>query len=539
MAGLATAFGSGAMTNSIADLASADVVLATGTNTTENHPVLSSVVKRGVRRGTTRLIVVDPRRIDLCRFAEIWLRPRLGTDLAWINGLLNVIIAEKLFDDAFIRERTENFDAVRALAADYPPEKVEEITGIPAADMIRAARLYAGANRAAILYAMGITQHTHGTDNVKALANLAMATGNVGRPGTGINPLRGQNNVQGACDMGGLPNVFPGYQRVNDGQTRERFQAAWGAPLSPEVGLTATEMMDRLHDGQLKGLFILGENPLLSDADASHAEAALRHAEFLVVQDVFLTETAELAHVVLPAACWAEKDGTFTNTERRVSRVRKAVDAPGSARPDLEILLDLLDRFGIRQEARTASAVMDEISGLTPSYGGIRYDRLEKEGLQWPCPNATHPGTPILHIGRFSRGLGLFSAVGHREPDEAPSARYPFLLTTGRVLYQYHTGTMTRRCEGLDYMAPRCEVEIHPRDAADLGVRTGDDLNLASRRGRITAQALVTERVPPKTVFVPFHYVEAIVNRLTNPARDPIAKIPEFKVCAVSVQRAG
>jgi formate dehydrogenase alpha subunit len=538
VAGLATAFGSGAMTNSIAEIEQADVILVTGSNTTENHPVISAFVKRAVIHNNAQLIVVDPRSIGLTGFAKHWLRQRPGTDVAWINGMLNVILSEGLQDQAFIDERTENFDALKKVVAEFTPERVEKITNIPAQELIAAARAYGNASKATILYAMGITQHTNGTDNVKALANLAMATGNIGRPSTGVNPLRGQNNVQGACDMGALPNVYPGYQTVIDPGNRKKFESAWGKRLSDKVGLTVTEMMPGILDGNVKGMFILGENPILSDPDSNHVEKALKKCEFLVVQDIFMTETARLAHVVLPAACFAEKDGTFANTERRVCRVRKAVDPPGSARSDLDILVDMLERMGIGQSAKTAKAVFDELAALTPSYAGISYNRLTGDGIQWPCPTRKHPGTPYLHAGRFARGLGLFSAVAHQEPAEKPTKKYPYTLTTGRILYQYHTGTMTRRCEGLEYMAPNCLAEINPADALVIGLKEGDPVKLASRRGNITVVAHLTNRVPPKTVFVPFHYAEAVVNKLTNSAMDPIAKIPEYKVCAVSMERA-
>jgi formate dehydrogenase alpha subunit len=538
VAGLAAALGSGAMTNSIAEIENAEVILVTGTNTTENHPVLSTFVKRAVRQNGTKLIVVDPRRIDLVDFAHLWLRQRLGTDIAWINGMLNVIFAEGLAKEDFIRDRTENVDAVRKVVASYTPKKVEEITGIPADDLAQAARLFACSKASTILYAMGITQHSHGTDNVKSLANLAMATGQIGRPSTGVNPLRGQNNVQGACDMGALPNVYPGYQTVTSPELQKKFEAAWGVELVPNAGLTLMEMMHSMSEGKVKGMFILGENPLLSDPDSTHVEAALKKCEFLVVQDIFLTETAERAHVVLPATCFAEIDGTFVNTERRVLRVRKAVDPPGEARPDLDILVDLIRRMGVKQAAATPKDVFDEIRRLTPAYAGITYDRIEGDGIQWPCPSEDHPGTRILHEGQFSRGLGLFTPIEHQEPIENPTEEYPFTLTTGRTLYHYHTGSMTRRCEGIEALAPVCNAEIHPEDAGELGIGEGDEVLISSRRGEIVVRAELTTRVPRKTVFVPFHYAEAAVNKLTLPALDPICKIPEFKVCAVQMKKA-
>ncbi len=538
MAGLATAFGSGAMTNSIAEIEEADAILITGSNTTENHPVIGSAVKRAVLQRGAKLIVADPRAIDLVEFADVWLRQRPGTDVALFNGLLNAMIAEGLVNTEFIDQRTENFEACQKVVEAFTPDKVAEITGIAAADIIKAARIYAQADAATILYAMGITQHTSGTDNVKSLANLAMAAGHMGRPSTGVNPLRGQNNVQGACDMGCLPNVFPGYQVVINDDLRNKFAEAWGgAQLDGAVGLTVVEIMNAIHAGTVKGLYVMGENPMLSDPDTNHVEKSLENCEFLVVQDIFMSETARMAHVVLPAVCWAEKDGTFTNTERRVLRIRRAVKGPGQARSDLEILAELCERLGVETKARTPEAVMTEIAGLTPSYGGITYARLEGEGLQWPCPNEEHPGTPILHQGKFSRGLGLFSAVAHQEPAETPSQKFPFTMTTGRVLYQYHTGTMSRRCEGLEYLAPQCPVEINPADADEMALAENDAVIVSSRRGQIVAYASITDRVPPKTVFIPFHYTEAVVNRLTQSKLDPISKIPEYKVCAVALEK--
>jgi formate dehydrogenase alpha subunit len=539
VAGLATAFGSGAMTNSIAEMEHTDVMLVIGSNTTENHPVIGTVLRRNVLNNGGKIIVCDPRRIGLVQDAELWLRQRPGTDVALINGLLNVILSEGLQNQAFINERTENFEACKEAVESYTPEKVEGITGIPADDIRAAARLYAGAGSAAIFYAMGITQHTSGTDNVKALANLAMACGHMGRPGTGVNPLRGQNNVQGACDMGGLPNVYTGYQKVDDPSANAKMALAWGVDWLPDKpGQTLTEVMEGIHHHKVKGLFVMGENPLLSDPDANHVEKALRDCHFLVVQDIFLTETAALADVVLPSTCWAESDATFVNTERRVQRVRKAVSPPGQARPDWEILSDLSGRLGIKGDYKSAKQVFEEISQVTPSYGGINYRRIERGGLQWPCPDTRHPGTPILHTAGFARGKGLFAALEHREPAELPDSGYPYTLTTGRILYHYHTGTMTRRSGGLEDLAPRCQVEINPADAEELGLASGDKVRVASRRGEIQAEAWVTPRVGSKVVFIPFHYRESAVNKLTNKALDPVAKIPEYKVCAVQVAKA-
>ncbi len=539
MAGLAAAFGSGAMTNPIEDIEKADVILITGSNTTENHPVLSAYVKRAVTFKGARLIVVDPRRIPITRFATVWLRQNLGTDVAWINGMLHIIIKENLFDEEYVKSRTVGLEQLKATVEKYTPEYVEGITGIPAPQLVEAARLYAGAPAASILYAMGITQHTSGVDNVKSLANLAMLCGNVGIRGGGVNPLRGQNNVQGACDMGGLPNVYSGYQKVDDVAARERMAKAWGVEgLPAKPGLTATDMMKAAHEGRVKGMFIIGENPMISDPDLNHAEACLKNLEFLVVQDIFLTETAKLAHVVLPTASFAEKDGTFTNTERKVERVRRAVDPPGSARADWEILCDLSGRMGYSMRYDSPRRIMEEIGSVTPSYCGINYDRLEVQGIHWPCTGTDHPGTPCLHVDQFTCGLGVFHAVEHQDPAEIPDADYPLYLTTGRVLYQYHTGTMTMKTDGLNDLAPECFVEISAQDARKYEVQDGERIRVASRRGQIEARAQISAVASEGTLFIPFHWAEAAANKLTNSALDPTAKIPEYKVCAVKLEKA-
>ncbi|MCP4283852.1 MAG: molybdopterin-dependent oxidoreductase, partial [Gammaproteobacteria bacterium] len=461
VAGLAAAFGSGAMTNTIAEIEKADVILITGSNTSENHPVLSSFVKRAVTYKDAKLIVIDPRRINMADFAHHYLRPNLGTDVAWINGMMHIILKENLHDQAFIEDRTEGFDEFKKTVEAYTPEKVEQITGIPAEDLIAAAKMYAGARAGSILYCMGITQHTTGTDNVKALANLAMLCGNLGIEGGGVNPLRGQNNVQGACDFGGLPNVYSGYQPVTDEAARKKMEAAWGvADLPDQAGLTATAMIPKAHDGDLKALYIIGENPLVSDPDLNHAEKSIRNLDFLVVQDIFMTETAQLADVVLPSTCFAEKDGTFTNSERRVQRIRKAVDGPGDTRDDWQILCDIATRMGYSMSYETSRDIMEEISKVTPSYAGISYDRIEVEGIHWPCPSSDHPGTPILHTQQFTRGKGLFHSIEFIPPAEQTDDEYPLYLTTGRILYQYHTGSMTRKTEGLNECAPENFIEV-------------------------------------------------------------------------------
>jgi len=536
VAGLAASFGSGAMTNSISEIEGADVLLVIGSNTTEAHPIIGIAMRRAVKFHGTKLIVIDPRRTELARIADIHLRPQPGTDVAYLNGLMNVIISEDLHDKQFIKERTEGFDELSETVKKYTPEYVEEISGIPADELRRTARLYATAEKAMIFYTMGITQHTTGTDNVMSVANLAMLTGNVGRESTGVNPLRGQSNVQGACDMGALPNVYTGYQSVTDESIRSKFEKAWKTGLSPKVGLTVVEMIHAAHEGKIKGMYVMGENPMLSDPDVNHVKEALENLDFLVVQDIFLSETAELADVVLPAASFAEKDGSITNTERRVQLVRKAIDPLGESRPDWEIICDLSTRMGYEMKYESPAQIMDEIAQLTPIYGGMSHGRLRGDGLQWPCPNKDHPGTKFLHQGRFSRGLGRFKAIEFRPPYEMPDEEYPLLLTTGRMLYHFHTGTLSRRSAGLNELNPEGTVEINPVDAAELGLEDGDMAEVESRRGKVVAKVRVTDRSPVGTVFMTFHFREAAANLLTVSALDPVAKIPEYKVCAVKVE---
>ncbi len=526
------------MTNSIADLEESKCILVTGSNTTENHPVISTFIKRAVTQRGAKLILADPRRIDLARFATVWLRQKPGTDIAWINGLMNVIVTENLHDQAFIDERTENFDALKEVLKKYTPDYVERVTGIPAEDLKKAARLYATSGASAIVYAMGITQHINGTDNVKSLANLAMLTGNIGRPGTGVNPFRGQNNVQGACDVGCLPGTLPAYKKVTEDAERKPFEDAWGVKLLNKPGLTIPKIMDAAAQGALKALYVMGENPLMSDPDIDHVREALKNLDLLVVQDIFMNETAQYAHVILPSTAWAEKEGTFTNTERRVQRVRKAIEGPGEVRDDWHIITDIASRMGAAWSYRSAAEVFEEIARVTPSYAGITYDRIEWEGIQWPCPTPEHPGTPILHAHAFTRGKGLFSPCEHVDAAELPDKEYPFILTTGRILYQYHTATMSRRSKALVSRSPGAFVEINPGDAGRLGIADGDRVRVTSRRGSIEVSAQVSERCDEGVVFIPFHYSEAAVNRLTIRAVDPVANIPEFKVCAVRIDKA-
>ena len=537
MAGLAATFGSGAMTNSIGEFDDADLFLITGSNTTTQHPLIGTRILNAKERGA-KLIVIDPRTIQLAEYADVHLRQNVGTDVAVLNGLMNVIIAEGLYDSQFVETRTEGFDALKDVVSRYTPKVVKALAGVPTRDLEKAARMYAQADKAMIAYAMGITQHITGTDNVKTIANLAMLTGHLGRPATGVNPLRGQNNVQGACDMGGLPNVFSGYQSVANAEVRAKFEQAWGVTLSDTPGMTITEMMSAALKGDLKAMYVMGENPMLSDADSNHVEHALAKLEFLVVQDIFLSETACLADVVLPAASFAEKTGTYTNTERRVQMAYKAIDPPGAARPDWEIICAVSRLAGYNMNYGTPHDIMQEINALTPSYAGITHERLAKcHGLQWPCLNAEHPGTAILHRDRFTKGLGTFLPCDFKPLAEVPNEEYDFILTTGRIYYQYHTGTMTRRTSILEREAPRALVQINPEDARRLDIEHNDLVELASRRGSITLNAEVTDMVPRKVLFSTFHFHEAPINVLTNPALDPVSKIPEYKGCAVKIRR--
>jgi formate dehydrogenase alpha subunit len=536
VAGLAAAFGSGAMTNSIDEIDKAELLLVIGSNTTEAHPVIGSAMKRAVKYNNTKLIVIDPRLTELAQWSTIHLSPRFGTDVAYINGLMNVIISENLYDKQYVEERTEGFDELKETVKKYTPEYVEEITGIPADDLREVARLYATTEKAMICYTMGITQHITGTDNVMSIANLAMLTGHVGKESTGVNPLRGQSNVQGACDMGCLPNFYPGYQKTIDENAKAKFEKAWNVSLPDGVGLTIVEIMHAAHEGKIKGMYVMGENPVLSDPDSNFVRSALKELDFLVVQDIFMSETAELADVVLPAASFAEKEGSLTNTERRVQLWHKAIDPPGEARPDWEIICDISSRMGYEMKYDSPSQIMDEIASLTPSYGGMSYGRLTGEGLQWPCLDKDHPGTKFLHKGKFTRGLGKFNVIEFRPPFEMPDEEYPFLLNTGRMLFHFHTGTVSRRSPGINELYPEGTAEINPVDAKELGLEDGEMAEVSSRRGNVTAKIKVTNKSPKGTVFMTFHFKEAAANILTVSALDPIAKIPEYKICAVKIE---
>lgn len=544
------------MSNDIAGIVDNKVLLVIGSNTTEAHPVIALRMLEAVRRGA-KMIVADPRHIKLVDNAAVWLRHRPGSDAALINGLCHVIIRDNLTDKAFIAERTEGYEAMAEAVASCTPEWAESITGVPAARIEEAARIFAEAERGGIYYTMGITQHTSGTSNVLALANLALLTGNLGKPGAGLNPLRGQNNVQGGSDMGCNPLNMPGYQRVDDEEARARIGAIWGQTPKAEPGLTATEMTQAMLDEKICGMWIMGENPVLSDPNLTHVREALGKLDFLLVQDIFLTETAELADVVLPAASFAEKNGTFTNTERRVQRVRRAVRPPGEARDDLTIINLVTARMGydhivpltkgytyrLYNEGGFVTApplcdeVFAEIGRVWPAMAGMTYERLEGDGIQWPCPDTDHPGTPVLFEGTFPIGRAKFTPVTWHGPSERPDEEYPLVLSTGRVLAQYHTGTMTRRSPILEDVDEGPYVEINPEDAEQLGIETGEKIRAVSRRGNITIPARITERVGKGLVFIPFHYRESAVNLLTNDAMDPVCKIPEAKVCAVRLEK--
>ncbi len=539
VAGLVRSLGSAAMTNSINEIENASCIFAIGSNTTTSHPIIGLQIKKAVDKGA-RLIVANPRKIDLCRFAHLWLQQRPGTDVALLMGMMRVITDEGLLDSSFIEQRTEGFNEFKESLQHFDLDFVEQVTGVPKEQIKEAARIYATQKPATILYAMGITQHSHGTDNVLAISNLALLTGNIGKPSSGVNPLRGQNNVQGACDMGALPHVYPGYQRVDDPESQRKFETAWGCSLSPVPGLTLTDMVEATKQGKIKALYIIGENLLLSQADIQQVKNALEKLEFLVVQDIFLTETARLAHVVLPAATFAEKDGTFTNTERRVQLVRKALEPLGLSRPDWWITCEIAKRLGGKGfDFSHPAEIMAEIASLTPIYQGISYERLKNGGLQWPCLSSEHPGTPILHTQKFptSNGKARFFPIEYKPSAEIPDKEYPLILTTERSLYHYHTGTMTRRVAGLNILRPHELVEINPKDAEALKIADGETVRVISRRGEIMAKAKVTENSPPGVVSMTFHFAESPTNLLTNPICDPVAKIPELKVSAVRIEK--
>jgi len=539
------------MTNPMNDIAdNARAMLIIGSNTTEQHPVFGTKIRQAVLKRGAKLVVADPRRIDITEFATLHLRHRPGTDIPLINGLMNIILQHGWEDREFIATRTEGFDEMKRVIDQFPPEIVAELTSVPAEQLYQAAEILATNKPMAVMWAMGITQHIVGVRNVMDLANLQMLLGNLGIPGGGVNPLRGQNNVQGACDVGGLPNVYPGYQNVTVEAVRQKFEVAWGVNLSNQIGMTVTEMIPGIESGKTRALYVLGEDPIMSDPDSRHIRHCLSICDFIVVQEIFPSETSPYADILLPGVTFAEKDGTFTNTERRIQKVRKAVQSPGEARDDWWIVAELARRVmasGTKQFSEApyrewdyadTSQIMDEIAALTPSYAGVTHERLERgDQLHWPVKDRAHMGTPILHVGQFTRGKGKFMPIEHIPPQEMPDDEFPMLLSTGRVLYHWHGGEMTRRAQGLMEVYGNALVEVNPDDALRLGLNGNRRVRITSRRGSIEAEAWVTDRVPPGMVFANFHFPEASANELTIAALDPVAKIPEYKICAVRVER--
>ena len=539
------------MSNSMDDISQkAETFFVIGSNTTEQHPVFGTMLRRAVRYRGAKLIVADPRRIDLCDFATLHLQQKPGSDIALLNGLMYIILEKGWEAKEFIAERTEEFEAFKETIMGYPPEKASEISGVPVEKLYEAAEIMAASKPMAVMWAMGITQHITGVRNVMSLANLQMLLGNMGVPGGGVNPLRGQNNVQGACDLGGLPNVYPAYQPVTSEAAQEKFKEAWGQTSNTKVGLTATEMIPGILEGKTHAIYILGEDPVMSDPDTHHVRECLEKVDFLVLQELFPSETAAYADVLLPGASFAEKTGTYTNTERRVQMVHQAIEPIGDGKPDWWITAELAKRILAGTEGLLplngpfagwdypdTSAIMDEINALAPSYGGITHARLEAgERLQWPCTDEEHKGTPILHVGKFARGMGKFNPIDHIPPAEEPSEDYPMVMSTGRVLYHWHGGQMTRRSQGLMEVYSEALVEVNPDDAAKMGINGKKVVRVSSRRGSIEAQAWVTDRVPPGMVYANFHFPEASANELTQAVLDPVAKIPEYKVTAVKVE---
>ncbi len=531
------------MTNSIAEIEFAQVILVSGSNTTVAHPQVARRIYDAVDRGA-KLIVIDPRSTRIARLADIHLQIESGSDIPLLNAIMRCIVDENLEDAAFMAAQTENYQALHDTLMAVDLDEVAAITGVDLALIQQAARLYAQAERSSICYCLGVTQHICGTHNVQSYANLAMLTGHVARESTGVNPLRGQNNVQGSCDMGGLPNVYPGYQPVTDEAVQAKFEQAWGVPLSKTVGRPLLEMThgDSTHGDSknkaLNAMVIVGENPMLSDPGLTHVEATLKSLDFLVVADLFLTETAQLADVVFPAASFAEKTGTVTNSERRVQLMNQAIEPIGECKNDGEIIMELSRRMGYEMDYPNSAAVMDEIAALTPLYGGMHHDRLMGSwGLQWPCPDRNHPGTQYLHKDEFARGKGYFSPADHIEPAEAADSDYPFVLITGRAYHHYHTGTMTRRCSMLNREHDIPWLDIHPADANRLGLNFADKVVVVSRRGQCTFSVCITDSVKRGDLYCDFHFHEAPVNLLTLTAADPIAHCPEFKRCAVQVTK--
>ncbi len=528
------------MTNAFIEAPISQAFLVIGSNTTENHPVIGSLIKKEVILNKKKLVVVDPREIELSKYADVHLQIKPGTNIAILNGFCHVILKENLYDKEFVAKRTEGFDEFAKTMEKYTPEYVAEICGLKDPQLIvKAARILASSKPMALYYSMGITQFKSGVNGVKCTANLQMLLGNLGIAGGGVNPLRGQNNVQGACDMGALNAVYPAYQSVANDEIKEKFQKVWlpTVELSKKPGLTIVESLNAAIAGDIKALYIMGENPVISDPNQHHVIKALEKLDFLVVQDIFLTETAQYADVVLPGFAFLEKEGTITNTERRVQLMHKVIEPVGDNREDWWIIMQIANRMGVSWSYSSAEDIFEEVRKVTPSYAGITYKRLEKEGLQWPCPNEEHPGTQYLHKDRFTRGLGLFSAVEYTPPAEEVDAEYPMILTTGRILEHFHTGTMSRNSNILDTLVKEAFVEINPNDASNYDLTNGELVAVSTRRGSIRLKVKISDRPKPNVVFIPFHFYEAAANKLTIDALDPVAKIPEFKVCACKIEK--
>lgn len=536
VAALMEQIGGGSVSNPFSDCLETDAIFIIGSNTTHNHPVAATFMKQAAKAGTT-LIIADPRRPEMADHADYYLRFHPGTDVALLNGIMHVIIAEQLYDERFIEERTEQFDLLRDTVQHYTPHVTARITGVPEQRIIDVARAYGHAERAMIFWGMGISQHTTGTDNARCLVNLALLTGNIGRPGTGLHPLRGQNNVQGASDVGLIPMVYSGYQSVTDPDIRRQFEAAWGVELDAKPGLTVVEIMSAVLDGEIKAMLMMGENPFLSDPNINKVKKCLAAMDFLVVQDIFLTETAAYADVILPGTSFPEKTGTYTNTDSRVQLARKAIEPPGQARVDWHIIADLAQRMGYPMPYDSEEAIWREIVSLTPPFAGISYERLQGQGIPWPCPEPGHPGIPIRFTDTFPRGKGKFVPAEFAPAKELPDAEYPLVLNTGRVLQHWHTGTMTRRAKALDEIAPEALLEMRPEDMAELRLSDGEFVRVVSRRGELTVKTLSSLKPSRGSVFLPFHFKEAAANLLTIDALDPYGKIPEFKFCAVRVEK--
>ena len=542
VAALAKVYGYGAASVSTEDLETTDCYLLTGSNTTEAHPVIATRIKQNVRDGAD-LLVFDPREIQMAEYADQYTQVNPGYDATWINAITKYIIDNDLYDEEFVDERTTGFEDVTESVQEFTPERVEEISGVPHEEIVSAAETIAEADTCVFGWTLGLTEHSHGTENVIAMANLAAITGNLGKPGTGVSPFRGQNNVQGGGgDMGPLPDNFPGYQDVADDEIRAKFEEAWDCDISGEYGYYTTQMFLEADKGNIRGMYIIGENSALSEPGVNHAEEVLENLDFLVVQDLFVTETAKYADVVLPVSSFVEKTGTFTNTDRTVQMVKEVMPPKGDSRPDWKILQDLANRMGRDWDYDDTEEVMEEVNSLTPLYGGISHERIEEHGgLQWPCWDTDHPGTTRLYADEFNthNGKANLEGVGFSEPAELPDEDYPFTLTTGRVLYQYHTGTMTHREEGIMQYTPSDFVEIHPQTAANYGIESGEMVTVTSRRGEITVPAQVTDRIGPDSVFAPIHFAETAVNRLTDEEHlDPAAATPEYKVSAVRITPA-